>query len=143
LTSRVSGDIVVARHRVVKGIMRRGKKHSGTSEKQPIRALVDQIAGLGLICSGTLLERTKICGKPNCRCASDPKARHGPYHEWSWREGGRLRHKIVPPDKVDLLRAAIRNYRTVQELLVRWERESASIIFGEPERKSQPGKKIN
>jgi hypothetical protein len=135
--------MVVARHRVVKGIMRRGKKNSGTSETQPIRALVDQIAGLGLICSGTLLERTKICGKPNCRCASDPKARHGPYHEWSWREGGRLRHKIVPPDKVDLLRTAIRNYRTVQELLVRWERESASIIFGEPERKSQPGKKIN
>ncbi len=119
------------------------KKNSGTSEKQPIRALVDQIAGLGLICSGTLLERTKSCGKPNCRCASDPEARHGPYHEWSWREGGRLRHKIVPPEKAELLREAIRNYRTVQELLGRWERESASIIFGEPERKSQPGKKIN
>ncbi len=104
---------------------------------------MDQFAGLGLICSGTLLKRTKTCGKPHCRCARDPKARHGPYHEWSWREEGRLRHKIVPPEKVDLLREAIRNYRTVQELLGRWERESASIIFGEPERKSQPGKKMN
>jgi hypothetical protein len=135
--------MIIARHLVVKEIMARGKKNSGPSEKQPIRALVDQIAGLGLICSGTLLERTKTCGKPNCRCATDPEARHGPYHEWSWREGGRLRHKIVPPEKVDLLREAIRNYRIVQELLGQWERESASIIFGEPERKSQPGKKIN
>jgi hypothetical protein len=139
----VSGDIVLARQHAVKDIMAPKKKHSGSPDQRPIRALVDQIAGLGLICSGTLLERTKTCGKANCRCATDPEARHGPYHEWTWREGGKLRHKIVPPEKVDLLREAIRNYRTAQALLGRWERESASIIFGDPERKSRPGRKIN
>ena len=25
------------------------------------------------LCSGTLLSRTKVCGKPGCRCAHDPK----------------------------------------------------------------------
>jgi len=109
--------------------MARSKKNLRPSEQHPIRALADEIAGVGLICSGTLLERTKTCGKPNCRCATDPQARHGPYYEWSWREGGKLRHKIVPPEKVDLLRQAIQNHRTVQELLGRWERISASIIF--------------
>ncbi len=97
----------------------------------------------GLVCSGTLWERTKTCGKPNCRCATDPRARHGPYHEWTRREGGKLRHKIVPAEKVDLVREAIRNYRTVQELLGRWERQSAAVIFGRSDRKSKSGKKIN
>jgi hypothetical protein len=123
--------------------MARSKKNSGHCEQHPIRAFVDEIARLGLICSGTLLQRTKTCGKPNCRCATDTQARHGPYYEWTWREGGKLRHKIVPAEKADLLREAIQNYRTVQELLGRWERETAAIIFGRPNRKSKPEKKIN
>ena len=36
--------------------------------------------GMDYLCSGTLLERMKICGKPGCRCAQDPQARHGPYY---------------------------------------------------------------
>ena len=34
------------------------------------------------LCSGTLLRRMKMCGKPGCRCSEDPDARHGPYYEW-------------------------------------------------------------
>jgi hypothetical protein len=143
LDLRVSGDIEMARHQAAEEIMARTRKNSGPSEQQPIRALADQIAGLGLICSGTLLERTQTCGKANCLCATDPEARHGPYHEWTWREGWKLRHKIVLPEKVNLLREAIRNYRTIHELLGQRERESASIIFGDRERKSQPGRKID
>jgi hypothetical protein len=124
-------------------IMAPKKKNSGLPEQRPIRALTDEIAGVGLICSGTLLERTKTCGKANCRCATDPEARHGPYYEWTWREGGRLRHKIVPPEKVALLREAIQHRRTVQELLTQWERESASIILQQLDHKSRPGRKIN
>ena len=123
--------------------MARSKKNSHTSKQDPIRALKNEIAGIDLICSGTLLERTKSCGKPNCRCATDPQARHGPYYEWSWREGGKLRHKIVPAEKADRVREAILNHRTVQELLDRWERQSATVIFGRPDRKSKSGKKIN
>jgi hypothetical protein len=123
--------------------MARRKKNPGPSEQDPIRALKNELAGVELICSGTLLERTKTCGKPNCRCATDPQARHGPYYEWTWREGGKLRHKIVPAEKVALVREAIHNHRTVQELLDRWERQSAAIIFGGSGRKSKPGKKIN
>ena len=119
------------------------KKPPHPTPSDQIRALADEIARIGFVCSGTLSQRTKTCGKPNCRCATDPEARHGPYYEWTWREGGKLRHKIVPPGKVDLLREAIQNYRTVQKLLERWERESARVIFGAPDPKSRPGKKIN
>ena len=123
--------------------MTRGKKNSGPSEQPSIRALALELVGVALICSGTLSERTMTCGKSNCRCATDPEARHGPYYEWTWREGGKLRHKLIPPEKVALLRQAIQHRRTVQELLTQWERESASIIFRQLDRKSKPGKKIN
>ena len=121
--------------------MRRTGKKAGTAKEHQIRAITDKIAGLGLICSGTLLERTKTCGKANCRCATDPQARHGPYHEWSWREGGKLRHKIVSAAEAEHLREAIKNYREVQKLLGRWERESTAVIF--QGRKPQPAHKRN
>jgi hypothetical protein len=44
-----------------------------------IRATINEMEHLS---SGTLLRRMKVCGKPGCRCADDPDARHGPYYEW-------------------------------------------------------------
>jgi len=43
-----------------------------------IRAVLN---AMEYLCSGTLLRRTKVCGKPSCRCAQDRSARHGPYYE--------------------------------------------------------------
>jgi hypothetical protein len=107
-----------------------------SANRRRIREIVEKIAEIGLICSGTLLERTKTCGKANCRCATDPAARHGPYHEWSWREGGRLVHKIVSAAQARQLHKAIHNYQTLQDLLARWERASAAIILRPGKRKS-------
>lgn len=100
------------------------------ADRRRIAAITTRLARTGLICSGTLMERTKTCGKPNCRCATDPDARHGPYYEWSWKEGGTLRHKILSRAQALRMRRAIRDYRTVQRLLERWERESAAILLG-------------
>lgn len=102
----------------------------GRTHRRRIVVVVKQLAGIDLVCSGTLTERTKTCGKANCRCATDPDARHGPYHEWSWREGGKLLHKIVSPHQAKRLERAIRNYRRILRLLERWERDSAAIILG-------------
>jgi hypothetical protein len=108
--------------------MSRAKDSHGANRRR-IAAIRDRLARIDLVCSGTLTERTKTCGKPNCRCATDPDARHGPYYEWTWRQGGKLRHKILSPQQADELRTAIANYRDVQQLLQRWERESAAIIL--------------
>jgi hypothetical protein len=72
-----------------------------------------------------------VCGKPNCRCARDPAARHGPYYEWSWREGDRGVHLVLTRDQAKALRRALRNYRKAKSLLARWEEESARTILGE------------
>jgi hypothetical protein len=109
---------------------------SPAARRRRIAALRDRIGRIDLICSGTLSERTKTCGKQNCRCATDPRARHGPYWEWTWSEGGKLRHKSLSSEQADELRAAIASYRDVQDLVQRWERESAAIILRGRSRKS-------
>jgi len=93
-----------------------------------IRRIQAHIARFDLVCTGTVLTRTKVCGKPNCRCATDPEARHGPYYEWSRREGGRLVHSIVSSSEARVLGRAIRNYRAIQRLLRIWQDQSIKAI---------------
>lgn len=80
------------------------------------------------VCSGTLLKRTKLCGKPNCRCAQDPAARHGPYYEWSHLREGKLLHRVVSPQQATILRQAITNQRSLKKLMRDWEEETERLI---------------
>ncbi len=92
------------------------------------------ITAVESLCSGTLLRRTKVCGKAGCRCAQDPSARHGPYWEWGHMRGGTLVHRMVSPRQAALLRLAIANYRRVVRLLRTWEVETERIIDAEERR---------
>ena len=96
-----------------------------------IAQIRQEISRLDLLCSGTLLRRTKVCGKTACRCAQDFSERHGPYYEWSRRQGNRLVHTILSKDEAERLAQAIRNYRLVKRLLRRWERETFKVIRAE------------
>lgn len=96
-----------------------------------IAAIQDRIRAIERLCSGTLLRRTKVCGKPTCRCAEDPAARHGPYYEWGRMKRGRLVNRMVSPAQAALLREAIANYRTLRRLLRAWENETVKVIEAE------------
>lgn len=99
-------------------------------KKSRIAEIRHRIGQFKLICSGTLLERRKVCGKPNCRCAYDPAAAHGPYYEWKRREQNRLRHRIVTADEARRIRRAQDHYQQLLGLLANWEDESLAIILG-------------
>src|SRR5215831_17396550 len=96
-----------------------------------IRAALNAIEYL---CSGTLLRRTKVCGKPGCRCALDPSARHGPYYEWGHMKGGKLVHRVVSPEQAEILRLAIANYRNAKKLMKDWEALTERLIDAEAPR---------
>ena len=95
---------------------------------ETIAELRRRISELEFVCSGTLLRRTKTCGRETCRCAQDPGARHGPYYEWSRMERGRLVHTTLSPDEGPKMAQAIRNYRRLRRLLRVWERASLTAI---------------
>ncbi|NOZ78701.1 MAG: hypothetical protein GXP48_05885 [Acidobacteria bacterium] len=101
------------------------------------KELRQKIAAMDFVASGTLHVRTKVCGKKNCKCATDPTKRHGPYHEWSRRKNGKLLHKILTPEQAQLVERAISNYRQIQKLLAQWEEETASEILNPPRRDDQ------
>jgi hypothetical protein len=89
------------------------------------------ISAMDHVASGTLQTRTKVCGRPNCRCATDPKHRHGPYYEWNRRIDGRLIHRILSEQQAELVARAIANLREVKRLLFLWEHETAEEILGD------------
>jgi hypothetical protein len=96
------------------------------------------ISAMDHVSSGTLQTRTKVCGRPNCRCATDPDYRHGPYYEWNRRIDGRLVHRIISEQQAELVAQAIANYREILRLLSLWERETAEeILDGEGPRKAR------
>lgn len=104
------------------------RRHAALGRIAQIRARIRTIERL---CSGTLLRRTKVCGKSACRCAQNPAARHGPYYEWGRMKKGRLVHRMVSPAQAALLRDAIANYRTLRRLLRAWETETVKLIDAE------------
>jgi len=89
-----------------------------------------RIAEIDLVCTGTLLDRTKVCGKPSCRCATDEAARHGPYYEWNRWLDGRLHHRAVVPAQARLITRSMKDYQRLLALLADWEHESARIVLG-------------
>lgn len=97
--------------------------------RQRTEALRRAIAAMDFVSSGTLLTRTKVCGQPGCRCATDPAARHGPYFEFNRREGGRLIHRAVTPALVPQVQRALENRRRIQTLLAEWEQETVKALF--------------
>ena len=96
-----------------------------------VQSIQKRIARFDLVCSGTIHSRTKVCGKPGCRCAAHPEDRHGPYYEWSRLEEGRLVHSVVSVSEARLLQRAIRNYQRIRQLLKRWQEQSIKIIRGD------------
>lgn|ERR1035438_6284432 len=64
------------------------------SEAQPMRR-------------GSLSPRYVKCGKPNCACRRDPKARHGPYYSWTRVVNGKTQSRFLSAAQAPIMRAQI------------------------------------
>ena len=96
--------------------------------RERIDAIRTSLSGYELMCSGTLIQRMMTCGKPGCRCATDPSARHGPYFQWVRMRGGKPAARYVSQAQAQLLREAIENHRQVKKLLREWEENTERLI---------------
>ena len=105
-----------------------------------IRRIQEQIRAMDYVSSGTLVTRTKVCGKPGCRCAHDPAARHGPYYEWGYMKDGRQVHRTLSAEQATVLKKAIANYRAILRLLREWEGQTLRVLGAQTPRKSKSRK---
>lgn len=92
------------------------------TEYETIKA---RIAEIGFICTGSLVKRWIACGKPNCRCSTDPSQRHGPYYQLSWKEAAVTVSRRLPVEHAQLYEEWIANRRRLEALLARMQRVSA------------------
>lgn len=81
------------------------------------RKITEQIAELGLVLPGSIVERYTRCGKPTCRCHADPTQRHGPYAIWTRKIAGKTVTRTLTADETARYRPWIENNRRLRALI--------------------------
>lgn len=85
--------------------------------EQRHRLLMRQIEQIGLVLRGTIGTYRTRCGNPRCRCATDRTARHGPYHIWTRKVGGKTVTRMLSAEQAARLRPWTQNMRQLDRLL--------------------------
>jgi hypothetical protein len=92
------------------------------SEREQIerrrRQLREELRGLSMVrlMRGSLVERLRRCGRPNCACARDRAARHGGRFLTVHLEGRTQAVHVRPTDE-EAVRAAINAYQEVWKVI--------------------------
>jgi hypothetical protein len=90
------------------------------------RALAARLGDVEAVLAGSLVEQTRRCGKPGCRCAAGE--RHGPYAYFAPRPAGRGRSKYVPSNLVALVRAGLARGAQVEAVLAEISAINAELL---------------
>lgn len=93
------------------------------------RALAAELTKVGFISPGSVVVRETSCGKPGCRCQSDPPRRHGPYYQWSRAVAGKTVSRRLNEPEAELYRQWIANRRRLEQIIT--EMETLSAAAGE------------
>ena len=89
------------------------------------RKLAAQLAQIGFIATGTLIERSTRCGTPGCACHADPPRLHGPYHQWTTKIAGKTVTRRLTDRQAAHYREWIDNNRQLRELTTQLRQISA------------------
>ena len=119
------GTITVRRLRMAN--TRSVKTRIATDSKR-FQELKADLARIEYFSKGTVLARMIKCGKPKCPCGADPKKRHGPYFEWTYKEQGKTVNVRLTAEAAPLFQAASKQYRKLKSTLARLEKLSRQAI---------------
>ena len=87
--------------------------------------LKSQIGQLGYVMQGSVVQRTKQCGQPNCRCHLGPEHEHGPYYQWTRKVNAKTVTKLLSPAEARVYQECIRNGRKLKKLVAKMYELSA------------------
>ena len=89
------------------------------------RQLAEQLAGIGLISSGSVTRRYTRCATPGCHCHADPPQPHGPYYQWTTKIGGKTVTRRLTPTEAKLYKEWIDNDRKMRRLITQMREVAA------------------
>src|SRR6266481_947512 len=93
------------------------------------RELKADFAHIEYFAKGTVLARMVKCGKPQCACHDNPKKRHGPYFEWTYKAQGKTVNVRLTPESAPIFQAAAQQYKKLKSILTRMEKLSRQGLF--------------
>jgi hypothetical protein len=101
---------------------------AGTAVLTRRRRLAARLGDVEQVLAGSLVEQSRRCGKPGCRCAKgDP---HGPYAYFTPKTAGRGRMKYVPSRLITTVRSGLARGEQVETVLARSRRSTPSCWPG-------------
>jgi hypothetical protein len=102
-----------------------GRTEQLADYRRQYRKLAAQLAQIGFIATGTLIERSTRCGTPGCACHADPPRLHGPYHQWTTKIAGKTVTRRLTDRQAAHYREWIDNNRQLRELAAQMRQISA------------------
>lgn len=81
------------------------------------RALLAELAGIGLVLRGSIARRLTHCGQPSCRCKADPPILHGPYYIWTRKVAGKTVTAQLRPEHAAHCQAWNRNMHRLDRIV--------------------------
>ena len=88
-------------------------------QDEQYRALAAELAAIGYVLQGSITKRWMACGKVACRCTDDPQARHGPYHAWTYKRGGKTVCLYLSAEQAAVCTEWIKNNRRLERIVAR------------------------
>ncbi len=81
------------------------------------RALLSELANLGLVLRGSIARRMTRCGQPTCGCKASPPRLHGPYYLWTRKVAGKTVTAQLTPEQAVFCQAWNRNMRRLDRIM--------------------------
>lgn len=90
--------------------------------------LASRIAQISFMWSGSIHTRYLTCGRPDCECAKDPQARHGPYVYWTSKDKGRSVAKLLHSPEAEILGEWVKNRQEVDRIIQKMKKLSQRAL---------------
>jgi hypothetical protein len=108
--------------------------------EQRHRALLAELADIGLVLRGSIAQRLMRCGQPTCRCKLDPPVLHGPYYVWTRKVAAKTVTAQLAPEKAAYCLAWNQNMRKLDRIVHQLQAlglQAAALVCG-PTRSRPP-----
>ena len=99
----------------------KSRENAARAAAERFRRLKEEMAGLGLVRPGSLVERYMPCGKPGCRCMQEPPVLHGPYYQWSHKVRGKTVTLRLSAAQAQACAEWIRDHRRLKKVVRQME----------------------
>ena len=101
-------------------------------QRAEARRIAKEIAKIGFVLPGTLLERRLTCTHEGCHCHDDPPKLHGPYWYWTRKIRAKTVSRSLSKQQAAEYQSWVDNERRLRSLVKELEQLGVSIVENDP-----------